>query len=64
MKCGRHRRCVQLALIFHSTGGTANLFPSSIYGGKQDTNSGDGVIVPYAVALLCYENMGNLPSTY
>lgn len=44
MKCGSHRRCVQLAMFFHSTGGTANLFPCSIYGSKQDANSGVVVV--------------------
>lgn len=39
MKCGGRRRCEQLAMFFHSTGGTANLFPCSIYGSKQDANS-------------------------
>lgn len=44
MKCGSHRRCVQLAMFFHSAGGLANLFPSSIHGSKQDANSGIEVV--------------------
>lgn len=44
MKCDSDRRCVQLAMFFHSTQGTANLFPWSIYGSKQDANSGVEVI--------------------
>lgn len=35
---------MQLAMFFHSTGGTANLFPWSIYGSKQDLNSGVVVV--------------------
>lgn len=35
---------MQLAMFFHSTGGTANLFPWSIYGSKQDANSGIEVV--------------------
>lgn len=31
---------MQLAMFFHSTGGTASLFPLSIDGSKQDANSG------------------------
>lgn len=46
MKCGRHRSCALPVMTFHSTGGTANLFSSSIYGSKQDPNSG--------VELLCH----------
>lgn len=44
MKCGSHRRCVQLAMFFHSAGGTANLFLRSIYGSKQDASSGIEVV--------------------
>lgn len=39
MKCGSRGRCEQLAMFFHSAGGTANLFPCSIYGSKQDADS-------------------------
>lgn len=33
------------AMFFHSTGGTANLLPWSIYGSKQDANSGIAVVL-------------------
>lgn len=49
MKCGSHQGCVELAMFFHSTGGTANLFPLLIYGHKQDHNSGVEVVCHYAV---------------
>lgn len=52
MKCGSHRRCVQLAMFFHSAGGTANLFSSTIYGSKQDANSG--------IEVVCHMQVDNL----
>lgn len=52
MKCSSHRRCVQLAMFFHSAGGTANLFSSTIYGSKQDANSG--------IEVVCHMQVGNL----